>query len=150
MITKYLTAVYKDGARGELTDDGREMHDCWSLTRSARVELYGRKLLGSHGGEYRHDPVGFTERYKIQTDTMRELTEPVPGCFIAVLHKKHLCRHVALVVHDMQRTGLGLHVLEINPEQNARLWPLSRFLEENFLRTIKYYDDPCISEQIRR
>ena len=25
-----------------------------------RVDLYGRQLLGSRGGEYQHDPEGFT------------------------------------------------------------------------------------------
>ena len=149
MIAKYLTAVYKDGARGEITEDGRLLLDCWALVRMARVELYDRKLLGSHGGEYQHDPVGFTDRYREQTDARHELSTPVAGCFIAVLRKKYICTHVALVVHDMQRTGLGLHVLEINPQQNAKLWPLSRFLEAHALRTIKYYDDPCLSEQIR-
>ena len=141
MITKYLTAVYKDGGRGELTDDGRLILDCWGLVRMARVELYGRNLLGSHGGEYRHDPIGFATHYKKHTDYMIEISDPIPGCIIAVLHKKYICKHVALVVHDIQRTGLGLHVLEINPAQNAKLWPLSRFLNNNTLRTIRYYDD---------
>lgn len=146
MIEKYLTAVYKDGARGEITPDGRHLHDCWSLARTARVELYGRQLLGSRGGEYRYDPTGFTARYREQIAEMEEIPKPVPGCVIAVLRKKYICTHVALCVHDINRTGLGLHVLEINPGQNARLWPLYEFLEHNKMRTLKYYDDKGLSE----
>lgn len=146
MINKYLTAVYKDGARGELTDDGRELHDCWSMARLARVELYGRQLLASRGGEYQHDPAGFTARYREQIAEMVEIPEPVPGCVVAVLRRKlGICTHVGLVVHDMNRTGQGLHVLEINPGQNARMIPLYRFIEANPLRVLKFYDDPSLS-----
>lgn len=149
MIEKYLNAIYKDGARGELADDGREMHDCWSLARSARVELYGRKLLSSRGGEYQHDPQGFTERYKEQVaEEMQEIQQPIAGCVVAVLRKRSgICTHVGLVVHDINKTGQGLHVLEINPGQNARLIPLYRFREAYPLRELKYYDDQSLSEQ---
>lgn len=140
MIAKYLMASYRDGARGE---DGE--YDCWGLARAARVELYGRKLLPSRGGEYQHDPEGFTEHYKDQASQMVEIDTPVPGAMIAVLKKKVVCIHVALVVHDINKTGLGLHILDINPGRGARLLPLFRFLEEHTLRTIKYYDDPDLS-----
>lgn len=142
MIKKYLTAVYKDGARGE---DG--FYDCWGMVREARVELYGRKLLPSRGGEYQYDPQGFTKHYDEQKSEMVEITEPVPGSVIAVLRKKYICTHVALVLHDLHNTGTGLQVLEINPKQGPRLWPLYRFLEANKIRTIKYYDDKSISIQ---
>lgn len=141
MIRKYLTAIYKDGGRGELAPDGRLLLDCWGLARAARVELYGRKLLASRGGEYQHDPEGFTERYKEQIAEMTELVEPVPGCVIAVLRKKKICTHVALCVHDINCTGLGLHVLEINPGKGVRLWPLYDFLKSCSMRTVRYYDD---------
>lgn len=148
MINKYLTAVYKDGARGELTDDGRELHDCWSMARSARVDLYGRQLLASRGGEYQHDPAGFTERYLEQIAEMQEISDPTPGCVVAVLRRRTgVCSHVGLVTHDINETGHGLHILEINPRQNGRLIPLYRFREQHALRELKFYDDPGIPEQ---
>jgi len=147
MIERYLTAVYKDGARGEVVD-GQVLYDCWGLARAARVDLYGRKLLASRGGEYQHDPEGFTAHYREQAAEMTEIPEPVPGCVVAVLRRRSgHCMHVGLVVHDINRTGLGLHVLEINPGQNARLIPLYRFREIYKLRVLKFYDDPDLSEQ---
>lgn len=146
MIDRYLSAVYRDGARGELVD-GRELFDCWGLARAARVDLYGRQLLGSRGGEYQHDPEGFTARYREQIAEMVEITEPVPGCVVAVIRRlSGYCTHVGLVVHDINRTGLGLHVLEINPGQNARLVPLYRFRESYQLRVLKFYDDPGLPQ----
>lgn len=148
IIERYLRCWYKDGARGETSDTGRVLYDCWGLARAARVELYGRKLLNSRGGEYRYDPDGFTARYREQIAEMVEIPKPVPGCVIAVLRKRSgLCGHVGLVVHDIYRTGQGLHVLEINPGQNARILPLYRFREANQLRVLKFYDDPGLSEQ---
>lgn len=141
MIAKYLMASYRDGARGE---DGE--YDCWGMARAARVELYGRQLLDSRGGEYQHDPSGFTARYREQIAEMVEIEKPVPGAVVAVLKKKLICTHVALVVHDINQTGMGLHILDINPGRGARLFPLFRFLEENKLRTIKYYDDKSLSK----
>lgn len=148
MISRYLTAVYKDGARGEPSECGNELHDCWSLARSARVALYGRKMLSSRGGEYQNDPEGFTAHYREQIAEMTEMQEPVAGCVVAVLRKRlGICTHVGLVVHDINRTGQGLHVLEINPHQNARMIPLYRFRESYPLRVLKFYDDTGISEQ---
>lgn len=147
MIERYLTAVYKDGARGEVVD-GQLLYDCWGLARAARVELYGRKLLASRAGEYLHDPEGFTAHYREQAAEMIEIPEPVPGCVVAVLRRRSgHCMHVGLVVHDINQTGLGLHVLEINPGQNARLLPIYRFREIHKLRVLKFYDDPDLSEQ---
>lgn len=139
VIEKYLTARYKDGARGE---DGQ--FDCWGMCRAARVELYGRQLLDSRGGEYQHDPKGFTERYREQIAEMTEVESASPGVVVAVLRKKIICTHVALVVHDINNSGMGLHILDINPKRGPRLFPLFRFLEENKLRTIKYYDDKSL------
>ena len=148
MITKYLNAVYKDGARGEISTCGRELHDCWSMARAARVELYGRKLLDSRGGEYQHDPKGFTEHFNQQSSQMVETNNPVAGSVVAVLRRRSgICTHVGLVTHDINNTGQGLHVLEINPSQNARLIPLYRFREAYPLRELKFYDDTGLSEQ---
>lgn len=140
-ITRYLAAVYRDGARGENGE-----YDCWGLVRSARVELYGRKLLPICGGEYRYDPEGFTEHYKTQSRNMATVKEPQPGTIIASLKKSGRCVHVALVVHDINRTGMGLHVLDINPGKNARMIPLFRYLELNSHRVIKFHDDKSISQ----
>ena len=142
-LAEYLRSTYKDGARGETDDAGRTLYDCWGLARAARVSLYGRKLLASRGGEYRFDPSGFTNQYREQIAEMTEIAEPVPGCVVAVLRRRlGVCLHVGLVMHDINRTGQGLQVLEINPVQNARLVPLYRFREAYPLRDFKYYDDP--------
>ena len=126
---------------------GRVLYDCWGLARAARVDLYGRKLLASRAGEYQHDPEGFTARYREQIAEMVEISEPVPGCVVAVIRRlSGHCTHVGLVVHDINQTGLGLHVLEINPGQNARLIPLYRFREIYKLRVLKFYDDPDLPE----
>ena len=142
IIERYLSARYRDGARGE-----NGYYDCWGLSRAARVELYGRQLLNSRGGEYQKDPDGFTARYHEQISEMIEISSPVPGSVAAVLRKGVICCHVALVVHDINKTGLGLHVIDINPGRGVRLFPLFLFEEENKLRTIKYYDDKNISQQ---
>lgn len=135
-ITRFLFARYRDGARGE----GGE-YDCWGMTREARSVLYGRPMLPSFGGEYRRDAAGFTGHYEAQARHMQEINTPQAGCIAAVLRGR-LCLHVALVVHDIGRTGMGLHVLEINPEVGARIVPLSRFASEHkHPRIIKYYDD---------
>lgn len=148
MIEKYLHAIYKDGARGELAPCGNLLLDCWGLARMARVELYGRKLMASRGGEYQHDPAGFTERYREQIAEMQEISEPTPGCVVAVLRRRTgVCSHVGLVTHDINETGHGLHILEINPRQNGRLIPLYRFREQHALRELRFYDDPGLPEQ---
>lgn len=145
MIDRYLMSVYKDGARGEIIG-GKIYHDCWSLVRTARVELYGRNMLASRGGEYQRDPLGFSRHYREQIADMNELTEPVPGAVIAVLKKRVVCTHVALVVHDINQTGLGLHALEINPSGGARIIPLYQFKEWYSNREIKFYDDKNLPE----
>lgn len=99
--------------------------------------------MASRGGEYQHDPEGFTARYREQIAEMVEVQDPVPGCVVAVIRRRTgYCCHVGLVTHDINNTGLGFHVLEINPGQNARLVPLYRFRETYQLRVLKYYDDP--------
>lgn len=139
-LTRFLTATYHDGGRGEVDADGRLLLDCWGLVRLARVELYGLPLLASRGGQYQADPAGFTQRYREQIAEMAEVTEPRPGTVIAVL-RGAICTHVALVIHDVKASGLGLHVLEINPGRGCQLWPLYQFLEANARRAIRYYDD---------
>lgn len=139
-LTRYLTATYQDGGRGETGTDGRLLLDCWGLVRLARAELYGRPLLASHGGQYQDDPAGFTRHYRAQAAEMAEVSEPVPGTVIAVL-RHGICTHVALVVHDVSASGLGLHVLEINPGRGCQIWPLYAFLQSMTKRAIRYYDD---------
>jgi cell wall-associated NlpC family hydrolase len=146
MIEKYLRAIYKDGGRGEISEDGRLIFDCWGLVRAARVEFYDRPLMPSYGGEHQRDPLGFTKKYNEQAEKTIQIKFPCPGSIVAVLRKKTgICTHVALVVHDINKSGDGLHVLEINPKQNARLIPLYRFLEQNSHRELKFYDDQSLS-----
>lgn len=132
-MMQFLKARYKDGARGE---DG--LYDCWGLVRAARVELHGRPLLPSFGGEYQRDPAGFTRHYNNQAQHMREVSGHSPGVVIAVL-RGQICIHVALCVE-------GGRVLEINPRTHARCVSLARFLDDYAHRTIKYYDDPHLAE----
>lgn len=146
MIEKYLRATYRDGGRCEI-EKGKMYSDCWGLVRAARSELYNRKILPKFGGEYRHDPAGFTAHYRAQAEKMEEISVARPGAIAAVLRRTGICQHVGLVIHDVNGTGHGLHVLEINPHQNARIVPLYRFCEAYPLRVIKFYDDPGLSEQ---
>src|SRR5690606_32487187 len=111
-----------------------------------RAELYGRPLLPSRGGEHQDDDNGFPREYRNQAASMREIDNPVPGSIIALLKKRLVCTHVALVVHDINQTGLGLHVLEINPDGGARIIPLYRFRECYQNREIKFYDDKNLPE----
>lgn len=142
MIEKYLLAKYEDGGRGN-----NNAYDCWGMTREARHLLHGRQLMASRGGYSRHSSESLADAYSAQSQDMVEVLIPRPGAVIAVLKKGVVCTHVALVVEDVNKTGLGLHVLEINPDRGARIIPLFRFLEENTLKTIKYYDDKSLSEQ---
>lgn len=132
-MIEFLKARYKDGARGE---DGQ--YDCWGLVRAARVALYGRPMLPAFGGEYQRDPAGFTRHYATQAQHMCEVGGHSPGVVIAVL-RGQICIHVALCVE-------GGRVLEINPRVQARCVSLSRFLDDNAHRTIKYYDDQNLAK----
>lgn len=142
MIKKYLLARYADGGRGEIVD-GVERYDCWGLTRTARVDLYGRRLLASRGGKCHHNLDMRTERYIAQAKDMQEIPRPVPGAIIAVLTRGGSLTHVALIVHDVNSTGFGLHALEML-ESGARIVPLYRFLEDCGTRTVKFYDDKSL------
>lgn len=134
-MIKYLKSTYVDGGRGE--GGG---YDCWGLARAARHELYGRALLPERPGPHRLSVVDFQKNYQEQIKYLNKIETPVPGCMIAVLSGR-LCAHVALVVDDVQRSGLGLHVLETNPESGAELQPLSRFKRKYSNRTLHFYDD---------
>lgn len=134
-MIRYMTAQYKDGGRGE----GNQF-DCWGLTRAARHELYGRELLPERPGQHRLNVADFHKNFTEQAEQLQETTDPEPGVIVAIL-KGRLCEHVALIVADVQRTGLGLHVLETNPRGGVLLQPLSRFIKSNRHRIIKFYDD---------
>ena len=137
-MMKYMTARYKDGARGE-TENGVLLYDCWGLARAARHELYGKPLLASRAGEYLHDKRGMTRHYSEQASEMKETFNPDAGSVIAVLSHSGLCVHVAMLAADDK-------VLEMTPKSGVRLIPLRRFLAENSHRVIKFYDDPDISQ----
>lgn len=134
LMMKYLSAEYKDGARGE---NGK--YDCWGLVRIARHEIYGMELLPSRCGELRLKPKEFTRHFQEQAKLMR-MVDAKPAAIAAVLSGR-LCTHVALVTHDITRSGKGLHVLEINPDIAARWIPISEFERYYYGREIIYYAD---------
>lgn len=134
LLAKYLTARYKDGARGE-----DWFFDCWGLARQARVDFYGMRLLHSRGGEFQHDPQGFTEQYRAQIAAEMHECEPEVGAVAAVLTKRGVCVHVGVLTHDVYRTGRGLHVLDINPKVAAQYRPLTSWLAAFSRFEVKYY-----------
>lgn len=134
LLLDYLCSEYEDGARGE-----RGRFDCWGLVRDARHRIYGLELLPERAGQLRFNPREFTNQYEQQRSMMKEI-EAAPAAIAAVM-RGVICVHVALVVHDITRQGLGLHVLEINPEIGARYIPIAEFLSYYKTYEIKYYGD---------
>lgn len=132
-IMAFLSAPYRDGARGK---DG--CYDCWGMTRSARSALYGLPLLPEFSTIDRTSPMAFNKWYGKIAERSK-VCQPKPGSVAAVMSGK-LCTHVALVTHDVNSTGLGLHVLETNPNIGAQFVPLQRFLENHYNRTVIFYE----------
>lgn len=134
-MIKYLSSTYKDGGRGE-----NGQYDCWGLARAARHELYGRPLLPKRPGPHRLNIIDYQRHYNEQIKDLSKVEKPTPGCLVFVLDGR-LCGHVALVVDDVQRTGLGLHVIDTNPEGGAVLQSLNSYIKKHSNRTLHFYDD---------
>ena len=134
-MIKYLTSTYRDGGRGH----NRE-YDCWGLARAIRHEVYGRTLLPERPGPHRLNTLEYQRNYRSQIKELKVVENPTPGCLIAVLNSR-VCEHVALVVDDIQGTGLGLHAIETNPVGGVLLQPLRDFLKKNGNRKVIFYDD---------
>jgi len=123
----YLSARYKDGARGP------SEYDCWGLVREARHVHMGKNLLPSWGDVRNTQPKEFTRAYRYEADSL-ELCAPEPGAIAAVM-RGPLCIHVALVVAAED----GLNVLDINPAKGARLQRLADF-ESQYFQVVYYRD----------
>jgi hypothetical protein len=125
-IGKYLSAPYKDGARGPLA------FDCYGLVIAVRHEVFDLPLLPSLGGVGRAKLRANTLAYHDLKTGMDEC-QPEPGA-IAAAFKGDYLEHVGVVVHlDGQ-----LKVLDTNPG-GPRIRPVRDF--ESCYQRVVYYRD---------
>ncbi|MNP41322.1 hypothetical protein D3C76_1350170 [compost metagenome] len=123
-IGKYLSAPYKDGARGPLA------FDCYGLVIAVRHEVFGLPLMPSLGGVGRASLRANTTAYHDLKIGMDEC-QPEPGA-IAAAFKGDYLEHVGVVVHlDGQ-----LKVLDTNPG-GPRIRPVRDF--ESCYQRVVYY-----------
>lgn len=124
-INDYIGLQYEDGARGPLK------HDCWSIARSVRHEVFGLPLLPSFG---HIRPTMALEFTRSCNEVCRGLTRcgPEAGALVGVFRGK-ICIHVAIVVEVDGNLG----VLDTNLKTGCRWMSLSDF-ERRFLK-VKYY-----------
>jgi hypothetical protein len=123
-ISNYLSAPYKDGARGPLA------FDCYGLVIAVRHEVFGLPLLPSLGGVGRAKLRENTLAYRELKTGMQEC-EPELGA-IAAAFAGDLLEHVGVVVHlDGQ-----LKVLDTNPG-GPRIRPVRDF--ESCYQRVVYY-----------
>ncbi|MBA1249838.1 hypothetical protein [Pseudomonas luteola] len=118
-LNDYLGAIYVDGARGEVVN-GVLQHDCWSLARAVRHEVYGMPLLPSWGHVRSTMPREFTRAAHECTDAMVRC-EPCVGA-IACVWRGPLCVHVGVIVE----VGGRLHGMEMT-QQGVFIKPLRAF-----------------------
>lgn len=126
-LNDFIGKQYEDGARGP------EKHDCWSLVRSIRHEVYGLPLLPSFGHVRHTMPIEFTKAYREGVKGLQKC-KPEVGAVAAVL-RGAICVHVAVVVE----IGGELAVMEINPKTNCRWLRIPEF-ERQYLK-VEYYRD---------
>lgn len=102
-IADYLSAPYRDGARGPLA------FDCYGLVNAVRHEVFGLPLLPSLGGVGRSKLRENTKAYREVSAGLEECL-PEPGAIASTLIGEFL-DHVGVVVYlDGQ-----LKVLDTNP-----------------------------------
>lgn len=129
-LVDYLTARYKDGARGE---DG--YYDCWGLTRDVRHFVYGKPRLLEFAGANRFTPITLAKAANKQTAQLEPLLKPVVGAVIGV-YKKDICHHVAVAVENNGK----IEVLDINPQTGVRLSTLKDFTARFYGHEVRFYD----------
>lgn len=123
-LSRYLSAPYKDGARGPLA------YDCYGLAIAVRHKVFGLPLLPSLGGVGRDKLRANTLAYRELKIGLEECS-PEPGA-IAAVFKGELMAHVGVVVHlDGQ-----LKVLDTNPG-GPRIRPVRDF--ESAYQRVVYY-----------
>ena len=102
-IADYLSAPYRDGARGPLA------FDCYGLVNAVRHEVFGLPLMPSLGGVGRSKLRENTKAYREISAGLEEC-HPEPGAIASALIGEFL-DHVGVVVYlDGQ-----LKVLDTNP-----------------------------------
>ncbi|EJM70445.1 hypothetical protein PMI29_01606 [Pseudomonas sp. GM49] len=102
-IADYLSAPYRDGARGPLA------FDCYGLVNAVRHEVFGLPLMPSLGGVGRSKLRENTKAYREISAGLEECP-PEPGAIASALIGEFL-DHVGVVVYlDGQ-----LKVLDTNP-----------------------------------
>lgn len=144
LTTLIALSKWKDGGRGEVSDCGNYLlFDCWGLSRFARVKLFNLPLLNSRAGKMVESFDARVNNYNSQKDDMVEVETPVKGCIAALVSRGGVCAHVALVVKPFKNSGM-LNILEIG-DFGVRHIPLSRFINDNRNRVVKYYVDKNIS-----
>jgi hypothetical protein len=102
-IADYLSAPYRDGARGPLA------YDCYGLVIAVRHEVFGLPLMPSLGGVGRSRLRENTKAYRAVSAGMEEC-QPEPAAIALAFTGEYLC-HVGVVV-DLEGQ---LKVLDTNP-----------------------------------
>jgi hypothetical protein len=123
-ISDYLSAPYRDGARGPLA------FDCYGLVNAVRHEVFGLPLLPSLGGVGRSKLRENTKAYREVSAGLEEC-QPEPGAIASALIGEFL-DHVGVVVYlDGQ-----LKVLDTNPG-GPRIRTVRDF-EQRYQRVVYY------------
>ncbi|VVQ20719.1 hypothetical protein PS934_05029 [Pseudomonas fluorescens] len=123
-IADYLSAPYRDGARGPLA------FDCYGLVNAVRHEVFGLPLLPSLGGVGRSKLRENTKAYREVSAGLEECL-PEPGAIASALIGEFL-DHVGVVVFlDGQ-----LKVLDTNPG-GPRIRTVRDF-EQRYQRVVYY------------
>lgn len=111
--------------------------DCYGLVRLARVHLFGKPPMPSHGAVDGADKRSLTKAMRDESVHYDECS-PHPGA-IAVAFRGCLCTHIAIVVEvDGRRM-----ILETDEPGKGRHGPRLvnlRHFEKRFLKVV-YYDD---------
>ena len=102
-IADYLSAPYRDGARGPLA------YDCYGLVIAVRHEVFGLPLMPSLGGVGRSRLRENTKAYRAVSANMEECPAE-PAAIASVFTDEYLC-HVGVVVYLEGQ----LKVLDTNP-----------------------------------
>lgn len=127
MISKYLKTTYERRARGP------DKHDCWSIVRSVRHEVFGKSLLPSFGAICPQDKKGLTDACVEVRQDFNQV--PARAGAIATAWRASLCVHVGICVEVDGR----LWVLETDEPAGPALVPVKTF-ESRYTKVI-YYDD---------